>query len=179
MPQQGDVISSGRGQEFLNCWRRALSEAHWPADQPDAGESFAASEPRRWSGDGAVDAVVPPGIAWHVREHQVGPAPGDEGPAAGRTGMHEHEVKVLAEMGRDSGGGDDRVGEGAAHAVQRPGAFDVPAVLRQLANQHGGRVVVHRQQDRVLQLGAVQDHRASMDRRDEKVYPTNGFRRSG
>ena len=58
------------------------------------------------------DAVVPPGIAWHVREHQVGAAPGDEGPAVSDTGMHELEVKVLAEPGRDAGGGD-RVGEGA------------------------------------------------------------------
>jgi hypothetical protein len=68
MPEQSDVIGSGCGEEFLNCWRRASPEAYRPTNQRDVGKFFAASDPRRWDEE-SVDAVEPPGITWHMRQH--------------------------------------------------------------------------------------------------------------
>jgi hypothetical protein len=59
--------------------------------------------------------------------------------------------------------------KGAADTVYRPAVFYVPAVPVELGDDQGSWVVVRGQQDRVLQLGAVENHRAGMDQRDEKV----------
>ena len=127
------MISSRYGQEFLDCWLWALSKAHRRADQPDAGESFAASESR--CGGGRIRRCGRAARYCPVRgEDQVGAAPGDEGPAVGGSSEDEHEVEILAELCRHVGGGGDRVGEGAAHAVHDPVVLDVPATVGELGD---------------------------------------------